>query len=620
MARSSSASAPRHDRALPVAGGRAPADLRDEALFLRKILLELRGDLPAERGAGRESNRARFAEALASLANLAVSSEEVEPVLGAACEMVVETLGVDGAVVLVPAAAGRLAVRAAAGCVAGARGEELEAGDEALAGLALSQAGSTSTADGRATWPRDPFLASHALAGAALAPLPGAAGPRGLLGAFTQRRRTFAPDEVRFLEAAAASLSAAVERARADAERLELQARLAIADRMVSVGALAAGVAHELNNPLAYVNANLSFVVEEVTRLAGRLAGLDAEPPEDGELAGLLDQIVSAARDARDGGARMKAIVGDLKTLSRADDGRAGPVEVGPVIESCVNVAWSELKHRARLERDLPPVPAVLGNEARLGQVLLNLLVNAAQAIPAGPPDRNSVRVATRALPGDRVAIEVSDTGCGIPREDQERIFEPFFTTKPAGIGTGLGLSICRSIVGGMGGAIEVESEVGRGSTFRVILPAALEPDPEPRPRGAPEADRGAPGRSIRRSRILVVDDEPLVGAVLERTIGEQHEVVTAAGGREALGRIARGETFDLILCDLLMPGLSGMELHRELSRTDPALAGRIVFLTGGAFTASAREFIAQPGREWLEKPFDLESIRALLARRLGPT
>ena len=592
--------------------------LQDEALALRQLLLELRPDLPHEREPAREASRARFAEALAALGELAITTEEVEPLLGAACALVVETLDVDGVAILqesdLPA---RLVVRASAGCLATARGEALDAGDLTQAGFALANRGATATADARAAWMEDRFLASHGLVAAALAPLPGFARPRTMLGAYAQRRRAFAPDEVRFLEAAGGSLSAAIARCRAEAERKELHAKLALADRMVSVGTLAAGVAHELNNPLAYVNANITFLSEQVDHLSTLL------PPSaraDAEVTDVLHQLVEAARDTRDGVERMRAIVLDLRTLSRADETSVGPVELGPVLDSCVNVAWNELKHRARLVKDLEPLPAVRGSAGRLGQIFLNLLVNAAQAIPEGRAEEHEIRVSARRLGGDRVAIEVSDTGCGIAPEVLPRIFDPFFTTKPPGVGTGLGLSIVHGIVTAMKGEIRVESVVGRGSTFRVVLPVAA-PDladegPE-EPGGGPPAGSGLPSRS--RARILVVDDEPLVGTVIQRTLGGEHEIVACCSARQALDLLARGESFDLVLSDLLMPELTGMDLHRELSATYPELARHMVFLTGGACTEAARAFLAQPGRVCVEKPFDLESIRAAIAVRLAP-
>jgi CheY-like chemotaxis protein len=314
-------------------------------------------------------------------------------------------------------------------------------------------------------------------------------------------------------------------------------------------------------------------------------------------------------KDARDGAERMRIIIRDLKMFSRVEEDRPGPVDLRPVLESCVNMAWNEIRHRARLVKELAVVPLVRGNEARLGQVFLNLLVNAAQAIPEGKANAHEIRVAVRAVPGDRVAVEVRDTGGGIRPEHRARIFDPFFTTKPPGVGTGLGLSICHSIVSGLGGEIQVESEVGKGSRFCVLLPVATEARP-PRP-----SARAAPPRP--RGRILVVDDEPLVGTVIQRTLQQEHDITVVSSARAALETLDRSE-FDLVLSDLLMPEMTGMDLYRVLSERDPRLARRMVFLTGGAFTPAARKFLDQEPVVCLEKPFDLETIRLVLARRLA--
>jgi len=245
-------------------------------------------------------------------------------------------------------------------------------------------------------------------------------------------------------------------------EPLRLQARLAASDRMASLGTLAAGVAHELNNPLAYVSGNLSYAIEE----------LKADPARAG---GELDE---ALREALAGTERMKQIIRAMRTFARPDEGRVGPVEVPRVVEACVAMAWNEVKHRATLVRELLPVPPVRGSEANLGQVLLNLLLNAAQAIPEGEPARHRITLGARPLPDGRVELSVADTGRGVPPEHLPRLFDPFFTTRPAGTGAGLGLFVAHSLTVTMGGAIEVESQPGHGSRFRVLLPAADVPAP----------------------------------------------------------------------------------------------------------------------------------------------
>ncbi len=383
--------------------------------------------------------------------------------------------------------------------------------------------------------------------------------------------------------------------------------RRALADRLSAASALAAGVAHELNNPLAYVTANLAFLAEQTARLGEILSGA-APTLEDAELA---VQLQDAMREARSGAERMRSVIRDLKTFAGAEDERRGPVDLQPVLTSCVNIAWNEIRRRARLSRDLEPVARVMGEQGRLSQLFLNLLLNAAQAIPEGRPDEHEIALRTRTLPDGRISVLVRDTGAGIPPEHLPRIFDPFFTTKAPGTGTGLGLSICHAAVAAMGGEIKVASALGKGSTFEVLLPPA-EPPPATAAEHAPR--RGAP-----RARVLVVDDEPLVGAVLRRTLVD-HDVTVVESARAALDRIAAGERYDLVLSDLLMPGLSGMDLYRELSERDPPLARRVVFLTGGAFTSAAREFLERERVECVEKPFDLDALRAVIARRIaGP-
>ncbi len=568
----------------------AVAPKKEEALA--RLLGELRADHPLELGPGHVSHRGKFSEVLAALGHLAIGGGPIEPLLATACGLVAETLAVDAAALLACTASGdRLVVRCASGVLVGTAGEPVPCGPGTQAGFALDQLASTATADVHAAWPGDLFLARHGLAASALALVPGPTGPTGLLGAFEAGCRAFAPDEVRFLEAAGSCLSAAIALHRSELERQRLCAQLALADRMVSVGTLAGGVAHELNNPLSYITANLAFITEEVGELARRLA---ATGVDDEELEVVADQLKSAAVDARDGAEKMHGLVRDLQRLSRDDDGALAPLDLTHVLESAINVARSELKHRARVERELAPsLPPVRASEARLGQVFLNLLVNAAHATPKGRAAEQCIRVRSFVTEAAQVAVEVSDTGCGIPPER---------------------LSICRSIVGALGGTIEVESRVGVGSTFRVLLPVAPADQAE-----AQAAAVKAPTAVPRRARLLVVDDEALIGAVLERTLGRDYDVVALTCSREALALLEAGERYDLVFSDLLMPGLTGMDLHEELERLDPAQAARMIFLTGGACTPAAAQFLARPGMEWLEKPFELETIREVIARRLKP-
>ena len=376
-------------------------------------------------------------------------------------------------------------------------------------------------------------------------------------------------------------------------ERKQIEAQLMAADRMVSVGTLAAGVAHEINNPLAYVIANLAFAIESLHAVQEVKAR----------------ETVDALREAQQGAERVRHIVRDLKAFSRTDDAPAGPVDVHQVVDASINLAWNEIRHRARLVKDYQlDLPRALGSEARLGQIFLNLIVNAAQAIPEGDAERNEIRISTSTA-GGNLTIAVKDTGSGIQPENLPRLFDPFFTTKPMGVGTGLGLFICQGIVRSLGGDLTVTSAVGKGSTFSVILPVAgerLAQAPVPVP----------PQAAVARGRILAIDDEPLVGAVLTRALAA-HEVVSLTSAAEALTRIRSGEKFDLIFCDLMMPHMTGMDFYTALEEEAPEVATRVMFLTGGAFTQGARDFLERTAAKTVEKPFDLKAMRALVADRL---
>ena len=378
-----------------------------------------------------------------------------------------------------------------------------------------------------------------------------------------------------------------VARDATDKKHTEMQ--LMLADRMASVGTLAAGVAHEINNPLAAVIANLEMAIEDAEQLA-------ESPPE----------LVEGLGDARTAAERVREIVRDLKIFSRANEERRGAVDVERVLDSTIRMAWNELRHRARLVKQYGRVPRVDGNESRLGQVFLNLIVNAIQAIPEGNYEAHAIRVAT-AVDGERVIVTIADSGPGIPPDVQRRLFTPFFTTKPVGVGTGLGLAISHRIVTGLGGEISFESEPGRGTVFRVALQVS-------RSTAISRTDQvPAPTAARRRGRVLVIDDEESLALAIARYLKHDHEVVAVTRGRDALERLTRGERFDVILCDLMMPQVTGMEFHAGITQLDPAQAERIVFVSGGAFTVAARQFLdAVPNRR-IEKPFDLRRLRDLV-------
>jgi PAS domain S-box-containing protein len=372
-------------------------------------------------------------------------------------------------------------------------------------------------------------------------------------------------------------------------ERRATADRIRLADRMSSLGTLAAGVAHEINNPLTYVIGNVELVAQQLAAGGGDASGhLDA---------------------ARTGLERIRKTVRALKTFSRGDEEAIGPVEVVPVLESCIDIAENQLRHRGRIVREYARVPPVTGNEARLAQVFLNLLVNAAQALDEARASENVV-IARVAAQRRGVLIEISDNGCGIAPEALPRVFDPFFTTKPVGIGTGLGLFVCHGIVESLGGEIVVDSAPGRGTSVRVLLPRAT---PTAEIVAAPPV-AAAPARA----RVLVVDDEPMVRRLVQVILGGESEVDLAASAAEALERLLGPVSYDLVLCDLMMPEMSGAELCRRLEAERPEAARRIVYMTGGAVTESLDSHLEETARPRLDKPFTPSELRTFVRRHLA--
>ena len=377
-------------------------------------------------------------------------------------------------------------------------------------------------------------------------------------------------------------------------ERREMIARRQITDRMVAMGTLAAGVAHEINNPLTFVSGNLQ-------RALSRLG--DDEDLERGELKQWL-------QSAAEGTERVERIVGDLNTFARdtEDDGLA-PLEIEKVVATSISIVFSAIKHKARLVREHEPRVVVLGDPTRLSQVLVNLLLNATQALP-DDLSKNEIRISTFEEDGE-VLIEVSDNGPGIPATILPRIFEPFFTTKPVGVGTGLGLSICKNLVERMGGVMEVETS-NQGTLFRLRLHVAEATD-VPVTTTIPLISDDVNFKA--KHRILVVDDEEEIGSLLQDIFCD-HEVEVCLDGLAALERLNTHE-FDLVLCDLMMPKMTGMELYAACKAKSETLAGRFVFLTGGAFTPHARAFLDEVMLPRVNKPFSQAEIRQKVAHFL---
>jgi PAS domain S-box-containing protein len=382
--------------------------------------------------------------------------------------------------------------------------------------------------------------------------------------------------------------------------RNEMQVRLAQSERLAALGTLLAGIAHEMNNPLAYALLGVERALAVLERVAA--------PPD--EIANLREILESAHH----GATRVAAVVGQIRASSRPEIDERGPLDVRRALDAAMRVTKNEIQHRARLVTELGEVPPVFGNEHRMEQVFLNLLVNAVQALPDDRPD-NEIRVTLCANATGAVVVEVADNGPGIPDDIRARIFDPFFTTKSVGIGLGLGLSICHGIVTAHGGTITVESTLGAGSTFRVILPAMANASTAAKP--STRVKETIPEAPQVRVRVLVIDDEPALAAMIVRVLEDECDVDVAVNGHEGLDRLVRATTpYDVILCDLMMPDMTGMDLFAEVAQRFPGLEGRFVLMTGGAFTPRATAFLARIGNRRLEKPFDAKTLRAAIATR----
>jgi signal transduction histidine kinase len=382
------------------------------------------------------------------------------------------------------------------------------------------------------------------------------------------------------------------------AESTALREQLLLSDRLVQVGTLAASVAHEINNPLTYVMGNLEYVLHE---LASPVCA-----------SSVPDRVIDALSTALEGSRRIRATTDDLRVFARTDDASPRPVDLKRVLESAINMAGIQIRYRARLVKDFDDVPPLAANENRLGQVFLNLLVNAAQAIPEGHTADHEIRVRLRAL-DDQAEVQISDTGRGIAPEVRRRLFQPFVTTKSKEEGTGLGLSICRRIVQDYRGEISARANADRGTTFVVRLPLPLSAAQSTHTYSSSSLPHESP-----RGRLLVIDDEPEIVDLIRRELHAQHELVGVTSCRAALALLTKDPGFDLILCDLMMPVMNGMQLYAELERTDPALVKRMVFITGGAFTPAALQFLATVPNPTITKPFEADTLTKLVRMALA--
>ena len=399
-------------------------------------------------------------------------------------------------------------------------------------------------------------------------------------------------------------------------ERKQLQEQLLLSSRLASVGELAAGICHEVNNPLAYVISNVDLALDELPRLQARLETLqtavsamgstdarlwgDAAPAEIARgLGGLRDSL----REAREGAGRVSGVMRDLQTFSRAGDQVRGPVPMRRLVEASINLAWNEIRHRARLVKDFAEAPPVEANESRLGQAFLTVLLHLARSMREGNADENELRIRIGQSEQGQVLVAFHATSGELTPEQLGKLFAPSLGGGAAVAGTGLG--IARTLVEELGGTLTASAEAG-GILLQVSLPSAL-------PVRAPSARQAPAKPPRRRGRVLVIDDEPLILKTLGRVLDKDHDVVLLENAAEALELLRGGARFDVVVCDLMMPEVTGMDLYDALAAEQPATAARMVFVTGGVFSGRAREFLDRISNRRLEKPFDLRLLRAIV-------
>lgn len=391
----------------------------------------------------------------------------------------------------------------------------------------------------------------------------------------------------------------------------ESETHLVRSSQLAAIGEIAAGIAHEVNNPAASTLTNLELLSGDLHKLS-----LEVRKP-DRTVASLVQAMEifcsearDSVRDSLEGIQRIAFIVKGLRGFARIDGDDVDTLDINEVVETACNLVRHQIRHVAHVELDLQAAVRFPASRGRLIQVVLNLLLNAGQAIEEG--GGSTILVTTRST-SDGVLLRIEDDGPGIPGEIAARIFDPFFTTKGADRGTGLGLSVCADIVHRHRGTFRLCKGRLAGACFEAVIP--LQTGLVPR-----LTTRSSPPPSGPPLRILVIDDEVMLIRAYRRLLARQHDVVAAYGGEEALAILACDQAFDLILCDLMMPGTDGVGVYEGLQANHPDLLERVVFSSGGPTSARAQDFLARPGIVCLDKPISSEALMDFVAQRQSGT
>ncbi len=409
-------------------------------------------------------------------------------------------------------------------------------------------------------------------------------------------------------------------------EKNELIQQVLMTDRLSRVGHLGGGIAHEINNSLTYLMFNLDQLAEDLPKLIGSMRYIQAVISERlgfevaqeifkdiGEFFShdFLENLTSLVKDANHGSQEIRRIVQALKTLSNLQENQLVQVRIGRVIETAMYLAFNEIKYRARVTKDFGETPNILGSYSQILHMILNLLVFSAHTIQEGDANSNEIRISTW-FESDTIKIEITDTGREIDPETVEKASRSLgrmdAPTREEDL-TLLGMSAAQTIAGSLKGGIQIGQRAGGGGNrFTISLPANIEKKEEPKTVISP--DRVHPVSSKTALRVLIVDDERLIGLTLARSLKKEYEVEVVTSGKQAKELLESRSDFDTIVCDLMMADVSGMDLYEWLSGQNPQLAAKMIFITGGSFTSRVRDFLdAMPGR-YLEKPFQIQALK----------
>jgi len=380
-----------------------------------------------------------------------------------------------------------------------------------------------------------------------------------------------------------------VRRLGTDVRRKREAARAGELQRLISLGSLIGGIAHEINNPLAFIEGSLDLLRRQLVTTVFPSASAAVDP------LGVASALRALER-TKDGVDRIAEVVRCVSMFASADPDSDEVLDVHQVLEASLQVARNEIRHSALVERDYQSVPMTRGNPARLGQVFLNVILNAVRSIRAANQSDSLIIVKTQTI-HERIVVTISDTASTLDPSAQREMFDPLTSVAPGRVGLHFGLAVSREIVEAMGGVIEVHARHPRGTDFCITLPSCTQAT------YAPPKTKRLELAAKNRVSIMVIDDDPLMCEVLAAMLSPNYEVAAFTSPRAGLAVLLEGKV-DLILCDVMMPELSGVDLYDRVSRERPELADRFIFLTGGAFTERARLFLKRIDRPLVTKPF----------------